>query len=130
MAGTVTLTRRFPNPRFNPTRHKMKTLNPPSVTRSGSPLTPRLLHEILAPAKAGESTTLDGPVQIGAMLSRSRNGGFVKVRMDGHDYTVQPHPDNAQHFQLAPVGSFSRGGLSWGYLAFSSAVESGQIKYI
>lgn len=108
----------------------MKTPDCPSTTRSGSPLSVRLLRQILSPAKAGESITLDGPIQIGAALSRSRNGGFVLVQMDGRKYTVQPHPENAQQFQLSPEQSFSKGGLAWGSLAFSNAIESGEIKYL
>jgi hypothetical protein len=79
--------------------------------------------------KPGESLTLCGRVQCGALNSRIRNGA-VKVLMKGASYTVMANPDNAQQFLLVPDASFSRGGLAWGYMAFSSAIESGDIQYL
>ena len=102
----------------------------PADKSSGDPLTPRLLKEMLSPLPAGEvATPLIGKVQVGALNSRIRNDGKVRVRLGGSTYQLMPHPDNAQQFLLA-CESFTKSGLSWGYAAFSSAIEDGIICYV
>lgn len=93
-------------------------------------LTPSLLVKLNGKPISGDSTTFDGPIQIGAMSSRSRNG-CVRVVMDNVPYTVTPNKDNAQQFELLPEigGVLAKRGLSWGCMAFSNAIESGSIRY-
>lgn len=95
------------------------------------PLTPSMLRAMLKEPKPGESITYDGPIQIGAMQSRNRNG-CVRVVMNNVPYLVAEHPDNAQQFYLLPEigGMTPRHGLSWGYMAFSNAIETGGMRYV
>lgn len=102
----------------------------PMNSTVSAPITPAYVRELLAPVKAGQSQTHDGPHQIAAMTCRNRFGALY-VRFAGKPtlYFVTTHPTNAQQLRLTAEveGTISGIYLSWGYLAFTAALEDGSL---
>jgi hypothetical protein len=98
-------------------------MNPQSL------ITPQYLRELLAPAKAGQSMTHEGPHQTKAMISRNKFQG-LRVMLNGFQYDVLP--GEGVMFRLFPIVSGLIGNcpLSWGYMAFNAALKSGQIEIL
>lgn len=92
-------------------------------------ITASYLRAMLSPS--GEATHI-GELQNAALCSRIRNNGEVIAQMDGQRYSVMASKREPAMISLYPLvsGLMARHCLTWGHIAFSDAVASGQIKFV
>ena len=108
----------------------------PSLHTSG--ITVSFLRSLLS----GEAVDAKDSLQERCVRNRVQNDGQVIVQMYGNRYNVVPSPENAAQFHLVPLTvtindvpgqpavGFRAHPLSWGWKAFESSLQSGEIVFV